>query len=76
VRYQAAPHSDPFAGGLIAGESPARKTVSFFHLVRATDGGATIAAAEVTALLFDRARRKAIDLPDVVRATIAAELGR
>jgi acyl-CoA thioester hydrolase len=52
------------------------KTVSFFHLVRATDGGATIAAAEVTALLFDRARRKAVDLPDVVREKIAAELDR
>lgn len=48
----------------------AAKTVSFFHVVRASASGQVIAAGEVTALLFDQRRRRSIELPEEIRATV------
>lgn len=46
------------------------KTVSFRHLFIATDTGDVAAVGEVTALLFDREARKAVELPDKVREAV------
>jgi acyl-CoA thioester hydrolase len=50
------------------------KTLSFSHIVTASDSGALVAGGEVTALLFDQAGRRAIELPDEIRSGIEKAL--
>jgi acyl-CoA thioester hydrolase len=52
----------------------AEKTVQAFHWVFDAADGRCLATVEIVALYFDMTRRKAVPVPDEVRAAIAANL--
>ncbi len=63
------------AGLVEVGSGPlatGNKTVSFFHVVRAGETGEVLATGEVTGLLFDRDQRRALPLPEAIRAKVEA----